>query len=72
MNLSPEHVEVWIGFGLWFLSEYVGINSKLKSNSVLQLVFNVALRAFTYELRRKESPAPEPPKPRALLGRLLR
>jgi hypothetical protein len=64
MTITPDHVEVLVGFGLFFLSEYCGINDKLKSNSVLQLLFAVALRAFPYELRRKQPP--EPPKPSVL------
>jgi len=56
MTITPDHVDVLIGFGLFFLSEYCGINSKLKSNSVLQLLFTVALRAFPYEVRRKQPP----------------
>lgn len=50
--------EVLIGFALFVASELIGM-SRLKSNSVLQLVLTAAQRMFPYELKRKrvvESP----------------
>lgn len=43
-----------IAFGLFVLSELIGM-SRLRSNSLLQLVIAAALRAFPYE------PRPRPP-----------
>jgi hypothetical protein len=45
--------EVLVGLGLFVASELIGM-SRLKSNSVLQLVLMTAQRAFPYELKRKE------------------
>jgi hypothetical protein len=44
--------EVLIGLALFVASELIGM-SRLKSNSVLQLVLGTALRAFPYELKRR-------------------
>jgi hypothetical protein len=44
-----------IAFGLFVASELIGM-SKLRSNSVLQMVLGAALRAFPYD------PRPRPPK----------
>lgn len=63
MTFNPEHTEVLIGFGLFFLSEAIGM-SKYRSNSVLQLLLTAAMRAFPYELQRRKKP--EPPKPNVL------
>lgn len=61
MNLNPEHVEVLIGFGLFFLSEALSLSPRTRSNGVLQLLLNAARRAYPYE----------PRKPESLLGNLL-
>jgi hypothetical protein len=55
MNLPivTENIEVWIGFGLFILSEAIGI-SKAKQNSVLQLVLHMASELFPYEVQRRE------------------
>lgn len=47
------NAEVLIGLGLFVASELIGM-SKLKSNSVLQLLLTAALRAFPYELKKRE------------------
>lgn len=47
------NTEVLIGLGLFVASELVGMNPKMRSNSVLQMVIAAALRAFPYEPRRK-------------------
>lgn len=49
---TPENIEVFIGFGLFFLSEMIGM-SKYKDNSILQLALHAASRAFPYELKKK-------------------
>jgi len=51
-----EHHEALIGFGLFVLSELIGI-SKAKDNSVLQLLLHMAQELFPYELKRRESPS---------------
>ena len=54
--------EVLIGLALFVASELIGL-SRLKSNSVLQLVMVAAQRAFPYELKRRGTVAlPELPK----------
>lgn len=52
-----ENTEVLVGLGLFVASELIGL-SKLKSNSILQLVLEIGLRAFPYELKRREEPKP--------------
>jgi hypothetical protein len=44
--------EVLIGLALFVASELIGL-SRLKSNSILQLVMLAAMRAFPYELKRR-------------------
>ena len=51
------NVEVLIGLGLFVASELIGM-SRLRSNSVLQLVVAAALRAFPYEPRRTPPQGP--------------
>lgn len=58
----PENVEVLIGFGLFVLSELIGM-SKARDNSVLQLVLHMASELFPYELHRRE-PATRANRPR--------
>jgi|GEM_PF-4153506 len=58
MNVAAaavEHQEVLIGFGLFVLSELIGM-SKVKDNSVLQLTLHMARELFPYELQRREPP----------------
>ena len=58
----PDNLDVWIGFGLFVLSEAIGM-SKAKDNSVLQLVLHMASELFPYEVRRRE-PATRSNRPR--------
>jgi hypothetical protein len=55
--MDAQHLE-YIGFALFVVSELIGM-SKLRSNSLLQLLLAAALRAFPYA-----------PKPRASAGPL--
>ena len=52
---TPENNEVYIGFGLFVLSELLGM-SKLRSNSLLQLVLHMARELFPYTLEPREPP----------------
>lgn len=54
------NTEVLIGLGLFVASELIGM-SKLKSNSLLQLVLDMAVRAFPYELKRRQEPVKRTP-----------
>lgn len=47
------NIEVLIGLGLFVASELIGM-SRLKSNSVLQLLLVAAMRAFPYELKKRD------------------
>ena len=58
----PENVEVLIGFGLFVLSELIGM-SRAKDNSVLQMVLHMASELFPYEVKRRE-PATRANRPR--------
>lgn len=44
-----------IGLLLFCASEAIGL-SKLRSNSVVQLILQIAMRAFPYEPRARETP----------------
>jgi hypothetical protein len=46
-----DNLDVYIGFGLFILSEIIGM-SKAKDNSVLQLVVHLARELFPYENRK--------------------
>lgn len=46
-----------IGLGLFVASELIGM-SKLRSNSILQLLLAAALRSFPYEPRRRPPQGP--------------
>lgn len=59
---TPENAEVWIGFGLFVVSELIGM-SKARDNSVVQLVLHMAQELFPYELKRRE-PATRANRPR--------
>ena len=52
------NTEVMIGLGLFVVSEIIGMNSKWKSNSVLQLLLGAAVRAFPYERKAKPPASP--------------
>jgi hypothetical protein len=60
MDIDLTQHEAAIGFGLFVISEIIGM-SKLRSNSVLQLILSAALRAYPYEPQ---------PKPRSPFDRL--
>lgn len=47
MDLMEGHYTEYLGLALFVLSELVGM-SKLKSNSLLQLVLAAAQRSFPY------------------------
>jgi hypothetical protein len=65
--MLEEHAEVLIGFGLFALSELIGM-SKYKENSVLQALLHGASSAFPYELKHK---AKKKARPRDRHGRFL-
>jgi len=48
-----DNTEVYIGFGLFVLSEIIGM-SKLRDNSVLQLLLHMGSELFPYKLERKD------------------
>ena len=50
-----SNTELLIGLGLFVLSELIGM-SKLRDNSVLQLLLHMAGELFPYEVRRREPP----------------
>jgi hypothetical protein len=52
--MEANHVE-YVGLALFVASELIGI-SKLRSNSLLQLLLSAAVRAFPYEPKRKAGP----------------
>ena len=54
--------EALIGFALFAISELIGM-SKLKSNSLIQLLLHMASELFPYELQRRE-PATRHNRPR--------
>ena len=51
-----DNLEVYIGFGLFILSELIGM-SKARENSVLQLLLHMARELFPYQLERREPPS---------------
>jgi len=62
IQLPVDNPEVLIGFGFFIASELVGM-SKLKENSLLQLVLHMASELFPYEVKRRE-PATRANRPR--------
>jgi hypothetical protein len=48
--MNGNSYEVYIGFGLFVLSELIGM-SNARENSVLQLLLTAARRAFPYRRR---------------------
>lgn len=62
MTTPPDNLEVWIGFGLFALSEAIGMSSS-KNNSVLQVILHMGAELFPYEVRRRE-PATRANRPR--------
>lgn len=53
--MTSDNLEVYIGFGLFILSEIIGM-SKARDNSVLQLVIHLARELFPYTLERRQPP----------------
>lgn len=51
--MEATHLE-YIGLGLFVVSEVVGM-SKLKSNSILQLLLMAARQAFPYKRREQDT-----------------
>lgn len=62
ISLPTENTEAWIGWGLFFLSEAIGM-SKLRDNALLQMVLHMASELFPYEVKRRE-PATRANRPR--------
>lgn len=56
-------VDALIGFGLFALSELIGL-SRMRSNTVLQLLLTAAMRAFPYEIQQRQ------PEQRRLFGKV--
>jgi hypothetical protein len=56
LDMDAQHLE-YIGLALFVISEIVGM-SKLRSNSVLQLLLAAALRAFPYSPRPRSNGGP--------------
>lgn len=50
-----DSADVYIGFGLFVLSEIIGM-SKLRDNSLLQLLLHMAQELFPYTLERRQPP----------------
>lgn len=50
-DMDAQHLE-YIGLALFVASELIGMNPKMRSNSVLQLLLSAAIRAFPYSPRR--------------------
>ena len=51
LEMTAEHLE-YVAFALFVASELIGMNPKLRSNSVLQLLVSAGMRAFPYRGRR--------------------
>lgn len=51
----PDHTAELIGLGLFVLSELIGM-SRMRDNSVLELILHMGQELFPYELRRKQAP----------------
>ena len=57
LEMASEHSELLIGLALFVASELIGLNPRLRSNSLLQLIIGAAMRAFPYEPKRR-NPGP--------------
>ncbi len=55
-DMDAQHLE-YIGLALFVASELVGM-SKLRSNSLLQLILAAAMRAFPYAPKQKGGAGP--------------
>lgn len=54
--MTPQNdTELYIGFGLFVISEIIGM-SKLKDNSLLQVLLHMAAELFPYTLERRQPP----------------
>lgn len=56
MNMNPQHIE-YLGLALFIASEIIGM-SKLRSNSLVQLVLSAAMQAFPYSPKAKGTDSP--------------
>jgi hypothetical protein len=54
---DSANTEIWISFGLFIASELIAM-SRLRENSVLQMLLNYASKAFPYTLQRKDQTPP--------------
>ena len=50
-GMEATHLE-YIGLALFVASELIGM-SRLKSNSLLQIILTAAIRAFPYEMKKR-------------------
>ncbi len=55
-DMEAQHIE-YIGLALFVLSEIIGM-SKLRSNSLLQLLLSAAIRAFPYAPKQRSGAGP--------------
>ena len=55
-QMASDHSELLIGLALFVASELIGM-SRLRDNSLLQLILHAAARAFPYEPK-KRNPGP--------------
>lgn len=54
--MTPQdNTDLYIGFGLFVISEIIGM-SKLKDNSLLQIILHMAAELFPYTLERRQPP----------------
>lgn len=56
MGIQVENPDVLIGFGLFAVSELVGM-SRMRDNSIVQVILRVCSELFPYELQRREPPS---------------
>jgi hypothetical protein len=57
MDIMEGHHTEYLGLALFVASELVGM-SKLRSNSLLQLILSAAIRAFPYSPKQKGGGGP--------------
>jgi hypothetical protein len=57
LEMASEHSELLIGLALFVASELIGM-SRLRSNSLLQIILTAAMRAFPYEMKKRPKPNP--------------
>lgn len=56
-DMDAQHVE-YIALALFVASELIGMNPKMRSNSLLQLVLTAAMRAFPYAPKQRSGGGP--------------